>query len=197
LGGKRQDHSTGEENMSNEIGNIPFRAMDGAETTLSSYRGKVVLLVNVASQCGLTPQYEGLERLFQEKREAGLAVIGFPANDFGAQEPGSNEEIAQFCSTKYGVGFPLAEKISVKGPDQHPLYAALTSAQPAALDPGNGAMHSKLEGYGFKQANPSDVLWNFEKFLVGRDGKVVGRFNPDVAPDSPVLRDAVERELQK
>jgi glutathione peroxidase len=183
--------------MSKEIDQIPFRGMDGAETTLSSYRGKVVLLVNVASQCGLTPQYEGLERLFEEKREAGLAVIGFPANDFGAQEPGTNEEIAQFCSAKFGVAFPLAEKISVKGPDQHPLYAALTSAQPVAQDPGNGAMLTKLQGYGFKRENPSDVLWNFEKFLVGRDGKVVGRFNPDVAPDSPVLLDAIERELNK
>jgi glutathione peroxidase len=183
--------------MNTEIDNIPFRGMEGAETRLSSYRGKVVLVVNVASQCGLTPQYEGLERLFEEKRDAGLAVIGFPANDFGAQEPGSNEEIAQFCSSKYGVAFPLAEKISVKGPQQHPLYAALTRAQPAALDPGDGAMRAKLEGYGIKQDNPSDVLWNFEKFLIGRDGKVVGRFNPDVAPDSPVLLEAIERELKK
>jgi glutathione peroxidase len=183
--------------MNTEIDQIPFRGMDGAETTLVSYRGKVVLLVNVASQCGLTPQYEGLERLFEEKREAGLAVIGFPANDFGAQEPGTNEEIAQFCSTRFGVAFPLAQKISVKGPDQHPLYAALTLAQPLAQDPGNGAMLAKLQGYGFKQDNPSDVLWNFEKFLIGRDGKVVGRFNPDVAPDHPVLLDAIERELNK
>jgi glutathione peroxidase len=183
--------------MNTQIDNIPFRTMDGAETTLSSYRGKVVLLVNVASQCGLTPQYEGLERLFEEKREAGLAVIGFPANDFGAQEPGSNQEIAEFCSSKFGVAFPLAQKISVKGQDQHPLYTALTQAQPVATDPSNGAMHAKLEGYGLKQANPSDVLWNFEKFLIGRDGQVVGRFNPDVAPDSPVLREAIERELNK
>lgn len=183
--------------MTTQIDNIPFRTIDGAETTLSSYRGKVVLLVNVASQCGLTPQYEGLERLFEENREAGLTVIGFPANDFGAQEPGSNEEIAQFCTSKFGVSFPMAEKISVKGPDQHALYAALTQAQPTATDPGNGEMLAKLESYGVKPAKPSDVIWNFEKFLIGRDGRVVGRFNPDVAPESPVLREAIERELNK
>jgi glutathione peroxidase len=186
----------GEVKMHAEIDKIPFRLMNGTQATLSSYRGKVVLLVNVASQCGLTPQYEGLERLFEEKREAGLEVIGFPANDFGAQEPGSNDEIAQFCSAKYGVAFPLAEKVSVKGPDRHALYAALTQAQPAALDPADGAMRAKLEEYGYKPNDPSEVLWNFEKFLIGRDGRVVARFNPDVAPDSPLLLEAIERELR-
>jgi glutathione peroxidase len=183
--------------MNTGINQIPFRAMDGTEKTLSDFGGGVVLLVNVASKCGLTPQYDGLERLFEEKRDAGLTVIGFPANDFGAQEPGSNEEIAQFCSTAYGVAFPLAEKVSVKGPGQHPLYAALTQARPVALDPANGAMRTKLEGYGVRQDNPADVLWNFEKFLVGRDGQVVERFNPDVAPDDPILVAAIERELNK
>ena len=182
--------------MQTEIDQIPFRLMDGSETTLAAYRGKVLLLVNVASQCGLTPQYEGLERLFEAKRDQGLAVIGFPANDFGAQEPGSNEEIAQFCSTKFGVAFPLAEKISVKGPQRHPLYDALTEAQPAAQDPQQGAMREKLAGYGFSQGDPAEVLWNFEKFLVGRDGQVVARFNPDVAPDDPVLVEAIEAQLQ-
>jgi len=182
--------------MHAEIDKIPFRLMDGREATLSDYRGQVLLLVNVASQCGLTPQYEGLERLFEEKRGAGLQVIGFPANDFGAQEPGSNDEIAQFCSMKFGVAFPLAQKISVKGEQQHPLYAALTAAQPVAQDPGQGTMRTKLEGYGFTQAAPADVLWNFEKFLVGRDGQVLARFNPDVAPDDPQLLGAIERALQ-
>lgn len=182
--------------MHTRIDQIPFRLMSGDHATLSSYRGKVLLVVNVASQCGLTPQYEGLERLFEEKREAGLMVIGFPANDFGAQEPGSNEEIAQFCSTTFGVAFPLAAKVSVKGQDRHPLYAALTQAQPVALDPAHGAMHGKLAQYGFEQDDPADVLWNFEKFLVGRDGRVVARFNPDVEPDHPLLREAIDSELR-
>jgi glutathione peroxidase len=179
------------------IDTIPFRRMDGSEATLADYRGQVLLLVNVASKCGLTPQYEGLEKLFEQHRDAGLTVIGFPANDFGDQEPGSNGEIAQFCSMTYGVAFPLAEKVSVKGPDQHPLYAALTAAAPGASDPGQGAMLAKLAGYGFKQDKPSDVLWNFEKFLVGRDGSMVARFNPDVAPDHPDLVAAIEKELAR
>jgi glutathione peroxidase len=183
--------------MTSAIDNIPFRRMDGTEASLADYRGKVLLLVNVASKCGLTPQYEGLERLFEDKRDQGLVVIGFPANDFGAQEPGTNEEIAEFCAMTFNVAFPLAQKVSVKGPEQHPLYAALTAAQPEAVDPGQGAMAAKLEGYGIKRANPADVLWNFEKFLVGRDGKVVARFNPDVAPDDARLVGAIEQELAK
>jgi glutathione peroxidase len=183
--------------MQNEVGKIPFRLMDGTESTLSAWRGKVVLVVNVASQCGLTPQYEALERLFEDKRDAGLVVVGFPANDFGAQEPGSNEEIAAFCTAKFGVAFPMAEKLSVKGAGRHPLYGALTAARPQALDPAGGAMRAKLAGYGFTSDDPADVLWNFEKFLIGRDGTVVARFNPDVAPDDPVLVDAIRRELDK
>lgn len=181
--------------MTTAIDNIPFRRMDGVDTTLAAYRGKVLLLVNVASRCGLTLQYAGLERLFEEYREAGLMVIGFPANDFGAQEPGSNEEIEQFCGMTYRVTFPLAEKLSVKGPGQHPLYAALTVAHPLALDPELGAMKAKLAGHGFEQANSSDVLWNFEKFLVDRTGRLVARFNPDVAPDNPLLLTAIAQEL--
>ena len=182
--------------MHAELDAIPFRLMDGTHATLADYRGKVVLLVNVASQCGLTPQYAGLERLFEIRRDAGLEVIGFPANDFGAQEPGTNEEIAAFCSGTFGVAFPLAEKISVKGPGRHDLYAALTAAQPVAQDPEQGAMRAKLAGYGFTQGDPSEVLWNFEKFLIGRDGRVVARFNPDVAPDDPLLLEAIEAELR-
>ena len=182
--------------MHPELDTIPFRLMDGTDATLADYRGKVVLLVNVASQCGLTPQYAGLERLFEIRRDAGFEVIGFPANDFGAQEPGSNEEIAAFCSGTFGVAFPLAEKIAVKGPERHPLYAALTQAQPQAQDPAQGALRAKLAGYGFSQDDPADVLWNFEKFLIGRDGAVVARFNPDVTPDDPLLLDAIEAQLR-
>ncbi|NHZ37355.1 glutathione peroxidase [Massilia rubra] len=181
--------------MNDDIGSIPFHTMDGASATLSDYRGKVLLLVNVASQCGLTPQYAGLESLFEQHGEAGLVVIGFPANDFGAQEPGTNEEIAAFCDTSFGVRFPIAQKIAVTGPDRHRLYAALTLAQPVAVDTSGGALRAKLAGYGMKQADPSDVLWNFEKFLVSREGHVVGRFSPDVAPDDPALVEAIAREL--
>jgi len=183
--------------MEKQIVDIPFRMMDGSEATLADYAGKVVLVVNVASQCGLTPQYDGLERLFVARRDKGLVVVGFPANDFGDQEPGDNEMIAQFCATQYGVDFPLARKISVTGPGQHPLYSALTRLQPQAIDPGDGAMRATLAGYGHHQAEPSDVLWNFEKFLIGRDGRVVARFSPDVAPDHPALMEAVEYELEK
>jgi glutathione peroxidase len=183
--------------MTSAIDNIPFRHMDGEQTTLADYRGKVLLLVNVASKCGMTPQYGALERLFEEKRDKGLVVIGFPANDFGGQEPGTNEEIAAFCSTNYNVSFPLAEKVSVRGADQHPLYAALTAAEPQALDPQQGAMAAKLEGYGFNRGKQHDILWNFEKFLIGRDGRVAARFNPDMAPDDARVVNAIERELAK
>lgn len=181
--------------MTTAIENIPFSLIDGSNASLSDYRGKVLLVVNVASRCGLTPQYAGLEQLFEDKQADGLVIIGFPANDFGAQEPGSNEEIADFCSASFGVKFPLAQKVAVKGPAQHALYAALTAAQPKATDTAGGAMRTKLQGYGHKQAHDADVLWNFEKFLVSRDGRVVGRFNPDVAPDNPVLLAAIDKEL--
>lgn len=181
--------------METQIENIPFRLMDGSETTLAAYAGKVVLIVNVASECGLTPQYEGSERLFVARRDEGLVVLGFPANDFGGQEPANNETILRFCKTKFGVEFPLGQKIAVTGAGQHPLYAALTRLQPEAIDPAGGALRAKLAGYGFRQAERTDVLWNFEKFLIGRDGGVVARFSPDVEPDDPVLVAAIAREL--
>lgn len=183
--------------MTTAIADIPFLAIDGSTTTLGASRGRVLLLVNVASKCGLTPQYATLETLFTQKRDVGLTLIGFPANNFGAQEPGSNDEIAEFCSLNYGVSFPLAQKVSVKGDDQHPLYAALTAALPVAIDTHDGAMSSKLAGYGFARVSASDVLWNFEKFLIGRDGVPVARFNPDVTPDDPQLLAAIEGALAK
>lgn len=181
--------------MSTAIEQVPFTGMDGTQTSLAAYAGKVRLLVNVASKCGLTPQYEGLEKLFTEKQAAGLVVIGFPANEFGAQEPGSNEEISSFCSLNYGVSFPLAQKLVVKGPATHALYHALTSAQPVAIDTHDGAFATKLETYGMKRENAAEVLWNFEKFLVNRAGDVVARFNPDVAPDDPQLVAAINAAL--
>jgi len=181
--------------MHESIFAIPLRRINGEETTLAAYRGKVILAVNVASACGLTPQYAALEKIYQDKQADGLVVAGFPANEFGAQEPGTNAEIVEFCSAKFGVTFPMFEKIIVKGPDQHPLYQQLIAAQPRAQEKEEGAFRAKLAGYGITQENASDILWNFEKFLIGRSGKVVGRFAPDITPDDPVLAAAIEREL--
>jgi glutathione peroxidase len=178
------------------IYDIPVKTIDGSDSSLRAYAGKVLLVVNVASQCGLTPQYEALEKLYEAQRERGLVVLGFPANDFGAQEPGSNEEIASFCSTKFGVQFPLFEKISVKGESRHPLYSELIAAQPEAAGNGN-AFRDKLAGYGVQPDSPAGILWNFEKFVIGRDGRVAARFAPDVTPDDPKVLAAIEAELAK
>jgi len=179
--------------MSTSLQNIPLTTIDGAATSLADYAGKVLLLVNVASKCGLTPQYEGLEKLYREKQAAGFEVLGFPANNFNGQEPGSEEEIKQFCALTYEVSFPMFAKISVAGDDAHPLYRQLTAAQPAAS--GEGPMREKLAGYGIA-ANPAPaVLWNFEKFLVGKDGQVIGRFAPDVSADDAGLRAAINAAL--
>jgi glutathione peroxidase len=176
---------------------IPVERIDGKPAALREFAGKVLLVVNVASKCGLTPQYTGLESLYESHRDRGLELLGFPANNFREQEPGSNDEIAAFCSTNYAVKFPMFAKISVKGPDQHPLYRELIAAQPAATEKPGGEFRAKLAGFGITQERPSDVFWNFEKFLIGRDGKVAGRFAPDITPDDPLLLDAIERELAK
>jgi glutathione peroxidase len=153
---------------------IPLKDIDGKPTTLSAYKGKVLLFVNVASQCGLTPQYKSLEATFKKYKDKGLVILGFPCNDFGAQEPGSNDEIKAFCSSKYSVSFPLFDKLHVKGPEQHPLYHALTGPQ---------------------SPFPGDIKWNFGKFLVGRDGKILKRFEPRVAPDGDEVVAAIEAAL--
>ncbi len=161
--------------MSETIYDITAHTLAGRETFLREYAGKVLLIVNVASKCGLTPQYESLERTFESERERGLVVLGFPSNQFGAQEPGTSEEIAEFCSTNYGVQFPMFEKIEVNGPARHPLYRFLVDAQPAGPR--------------------GDISWNFEKFLIARDGRIVARFAPAVSVDDSLLRDAIDREL--
>jgi glutathione peroxidase len=181
--------------MADSIYDTAVDKIDGTHTKLDAYRGKVLLIVNVASKCGLTPQYQGLEALYEAKRQQGLEILGFPANDFGSQEPGTNAEIASFCSLSYGVKFPMFSKISVKGSSQHPLYRRLTSAKPQALDA--ASMREKLKGYGIDPGAPADVLWNFEKFLLGRDGTVVERFSPDIAPNDARLLAAIDRELAK
>lgn len=154
-----------------------LNSIDGKAAPLASYKGKVLLLVNVASKCGYTPQYTGLQSLYAKYKDKGLVIVGVPANNFGGQEPGTNEEIATFCSRTYNVTFPIMSKVSVKGADATPLYQYLTD----------------------KSANPNvggDVKWNFTKFLVGKDGKPVQRFEPGVKPDSPELAAAIENALK-
>ncbi len=174
---------------------IEYRSMDGDTEKLADREGEVVLVVNVASQCGLTPQYDGLQQLYADRSDDGLTILAFPANDFGAQEPGTDAEIAEFCTSEYSVTFPVMSKISVVGDDQHPLYAALTDEAPTA--DGKAEMRETLRGHGLTPTDDPDVLWNFEKFLIGKDGSVVARFSPAVAPDDPTLVSAIETELAK
>lgn len=154
---------------------IPLKDIDGKSTSLKAYEGKVMLVVNVASKCGLTKQYDALQALYDKYKDKGLVVLGFPCNDFGGQEPGTLEEIKTFCSSKYSVTFPMFDKLHVKGSEQHPLYAALT---------------------GEKGAFPGDVKWNFGKFLVGKDGKPLARFEPRTTPDDPKIIEAIEAALK-
>src|SRR5579871_1138312 len=153
-----------------------LNSIDGKPAPLSDYKGKVVLIVNVASKCGFTPQYSALESIYEKYKDQGFVILGFPANNFGAQEPGTNEEIKTFCSRKYNVTFPMYAKISVKGADQAPLYAYLTKETGPAIT--------------------GDVKWNFTKFLVDRNGNVVQRFEPAVTPDSKEVTAAIEKQLK-
>lgn len=182
--------------MAQAIEQIPLNRIDGGAATLGDYAGKVRLVVNVASKCGLTPQYEGLEKLYADYREQGLVVLGFPANDFAGQEPGTNDEIATFCRSTFGVDFPMFAKIVATGEGRHPLYSELIAAQPKAENTGE-SMREKLQGYGITPTPEPEVLWNFEKFLIARDGKVVARFAPNMAPDDPKIVSAIEAELAK
>ncbi|HMD46001.1 MAG TPA: glutathione peroxidase [Acidimicrobiales bacterium] len=158
------------------IYDIPINTLEGEPSSLEPYRGKALLLVNVASKCGLTPQYEGLEQLQETYADRGFSVLGFPSNQFMGQEPGTPEEIREFCSTTYGVTFPIFEKIDVNGAQRHPIYQELTETPDPSGDAG-------------------DVQWNFEKFLVSPDGEVVARFRPQVTPEDPGLVAAVEAQL--
>jgi len=157
-----------------ELSAIPFNTITGEKSSLADYKGKVVLVVNTASKCGLTKQYSALEALQKKYTAQGFTVIAFPCNDFGGQEPGTAGEIVEFCKTSFNVSFPLMEKIHVKGPEQHPLYAALS---------------------GKDGLFPGDVKWNFGKFLIGKDGKAIARFEPKQTPDSPELIAAIEKAL--
>jgi glutathione peroxidase len=183
--------------MSKEIYEIPVRRNDGTETTLAEYEGKALLIVNVASKCGLTPQYEGLENLYKEYKDQGLEVLGFPANNFLGQEPGTDEEILDFCQTNYDVSFPLYQKISANGDDRHPLYDYLTEQKGAADITNGDEFEEKLKGYGQTRANSTDILWNFEKFLIGKDGEIAARISPDVTTEDTRVLEKVKAELGK
>ncbi len=162
--------------MTKTIHEFELKNIDGKAQKLSAYKGRVVLVVNVASKCGLTPQYKGLEALYEEKQDAGFVVLGFPCNQFGGQEPGSDADVAAFCSTKYDVSFPMFSKLDVNGEGRAPLYAWLTA--------------EKTEPDG-----PGDIAWNFAKFVVGKDGRVKARFNPRVEPSSAELKAAIDAAL--
>jgi glutathione peroxidase len=159
-----------------DISKIPFKTAEGKETSLSAYSGKVVMLVNVASKCGFTKQYDGLQKLYEANKDKGFVILAFPCNNFGGQEPGTIAEIQEFCSTKFNVTFPIMDKIDVKGDNQHPLYAALTAK--------DGPM-------------PGDVKWNFGKFLIGKDGKPIARFDSATKPDTKELTDTIAAALEK
>jgi glutathione peroxidase len=161
--------------MSNTVSDISVKTIDGQEKSLGDYAGNVLLIVNVASYCGYTGQYSGLENLNKKYRDKGLRVLGFPCNDFGAQEPGSNEEIVQFCDRNYGVTFDLFDKVNARGGDKHPLYARLTSS----VEP------------------KGDVSWNFEKFLISKNGEIIARFKSGTTPESSELTSIIDRELAK
>jgi len=153
---------------------IPLKDIDGKDSSLKAYQGKVLLVVNVASQCGLTPQYKSLESVQRKYKDKGFTVLGFPCNDFGAQEPGTHAEIKKFCSEKYEVTFPLFAKLHVKGDEQHPLYSVLT---------------------GKESPFPGEIKWNFGKFLLGKDGTILRRFEPQTKPDAPEVIEAIEAAL--
>ncbi|MDB5524684.1 MAG: glutathione peroxidase [Rhizobium sp.] len=176
-----------------DIQSIPVSRIDGSAATLGDYQGKVLLIVNTASKCGLTPQYEGLEGLYRDKHDQGLEVLGFPANNFKDQEPGTDQDIAAFCTLTYDVTFPMFSKISVRGADTHPLYRALTAEKPDSV--GAEALRQRLTESGQGPEQPSDVLWNFEKFLVSRDGKVIGRYSPNMAVTDPVISADIDKAL--
>jgi glutathione peroxidase len=181
--------------MTHPIYDIAVKKIDGTPTTLGEYEGKVLLIVNVASKCGLTPQYDQLESLYKTYKGRGLEVLGFPANEFGAQEPGTNSEIATFCRGTFGVDFPMFEKIVVKGEAIHPLYRQLTGAIAKGENKPGEDFDAKMATWGIKTGGTNEIRWNFEKFLVNRKGEVVARFMPGVEPTHEIVTKAIEGQL--
>ncbi|WP_263368293.1 glutathione peroxidase [Edaphobacter bradus] len=183
------------------IYDIPVNRITGEPASLGDYRGRVLLVVNVASKCGLTPQYDALEKIYARFKANGLVVCGFPANDFGSQEPSSNDEIQAFCRTNFSVDFPMFAKIVVTGSETHGLYNALIAAQPKAIGDSRPAFRDNLNKFlathhNGATTNPEPgILWNFEKFLIDRNGNVVARFSPEITPDDPAVIAAIEKAL--
>lgn len=183
------------------LSTIPLTTLDLQQTDLTHFAGEVLLVVNVASKCGFTPQYTALEALYQRFKDRGFRVLGFPANDFAGQEPGSNEEIARFCSVEYPVSFPLFSKILATGENKHPLYAEMIDAQPTRISHSDDLRQHLAEyaaANGLPGPNsPPELLWNFEKFLIDREENVIARFAPDITPDDPEIIEAIEAALGK
>lgn len=174
-----------------DIYSIPVKTIDGNETTLGDYKGKAMLIVNVASKCGLTPQYEQLEALYEEKQGDDFVVLGFPCNQFAGQEPGSEQEIKDFCRATFSVQFPMFSKVDVNGDTRHPLYKHLVEKQPVAIQSEDGKLEGLLKEKGLIDEPSTDLMWNFEKFLVDKEGEVVARFRPDITTESPELKSAL------
>ncbi len=180
------------------LADIPLNRISGEPASLADFSGSVLLLVNVASKCGFTPQYEALEKVYSTYHDRGFEVLAFPANDFGSQEPGSNADIQTFCTTNFGASFPMFEKITVTGPHTHPLYETLIQAQPI-VQGGDSGLRAQLDGFlqstgGHTNPAPG-ILWNFEKFLLARDGQVLARFASDIPPDDPRITLTIESAL--
>jgi len=172
--------------MVQKINELPLTQIDGSSAQLSDFAGSVLLIVNVASKCGLTPQYTALQAIYDKYKSQGFEILAFPSNEFAAQEPGTDAEISDFCSLNYGVTFPLFSKICVNGELRHPQ----------AIAKADGTLRSRLADRQLLPTNETDIMWNFEKFLIGRDGHVIGRYAPDITPDSPELIAAIELALQ-
>lgn len=183
--------------MSDAVLNTTVTTIDGNNVSLEDYRGTVLLIVNVASQCGLTPQYEQLENIHKAWRDRGFNVLGFPCNQFLGQEPGTDDEIKTFCSTTWGVTFPMFSKIEVNGENRHPLYQKLIDAAPTAVAPEASGFYERMVSKGRAPLYPDDILWNFEKFLIGHDGTVIQRFSPDMTPEDPIVMEAIKLALAK
>lgn len=182
--------------MSADLYSFKMKTIQGAEKNLSDYKGKVLLMVNVASKCGLTPQYEGLEKIYKDYGPKGLEVLGFPANEFLAQEPGSDNDIQDFCRSTYGVEFPMFSKIVVKGEGQHPLYKYLTETKKDAIAKPDGTLLGFLKEKNLLSGEAHDIKWNFEKFLIGKNGQVLARFAPDVEPQDPMVLNEIKKALE-
>jgi len=178
--------------MTKTIYDYTLNHIDGNPRSLKDYAGKILLIVNVASKCGLTPQYEGLEALYKKYKSQGLEVLGFPANEFLSQEPGSNEEIQNFCRSNFGVDFPMFEKIIVKGPGQHPLYRHLTETLPEGVQKPEGTLMGRLKSKNLLTGSAQDIKWNFEKFLIDKNGRPVQRFSPELEPQDPIILKAID-----